>query len=474
MLRALPSVSSLLERDEVRELMDEAPRTLVVEAVRDVIRQIRDGVTRGEVQALPSECALFARLELEVERRNTPSLRPVINATGIVLHTGLGRAPLSDAAVEAIVEGASGYCNLEFDLATGERGQRAAHCRDLLASLTGAESAAVVNNNAAATLLILNTFAGGREVVVSRGQLIEIGGSYRLPEIMTAGGVTLREVGTTNRTRLSDYERAINDRTGMILRAHPSNYRVVGFTEDVAIAELAALAHRFHLPCVDDLGSGALFDLTAHGLPEEPSVQASIAAGADLACFSGDKLLGGPQCGVIVGKADAIKRLESNPLMRAFRVGKLSLLALEATLRAYLDPEEALRGVPVLRMLSLTTDELADRAERLRERLFELLPDEEFFVCSDVSYAGGGSMPQSELPTVVVRWKPTAAPAERMAKALREGETPVVARVRDDAVYFDLRTVREIEVEPLVAAICAATWDDDESEAPEGISLPIL
>ncbi|MFQ5495557.1 MAG: L-seryl-tRNA(Sec) selenium transferase, partial [Phycisphaerae bacterium] len=317
------------------------------------------------------------------------------------------------------------------------------------------------------------TFAAGKEVIVSRGQLIEIGGSFRLPDIMRAGGVTLREVGTTNRTRLADYERAIGDRTAMLLRVHPSNYKVVGFTEEVAIGPLAELAHRFGLVAVDDLGSGALIDLTAHGLPPEPTVRESLAAGADLACFSGDKLLGGPQAGLIVGRADLIERLDANPLMRTYRVDKMTLLALEATLRCYLDPEEAIRSIPTLAMLCANTETLAERANELAEQLAAALPHERFLVCSDVGYAGGGSLPAEAMATVVVQWRPVRASADATAAALRAADVPVIARIADDAICFDVRTLRGDDLETLVASVSSIAWDHGE-ESRDGIPLPVV
>ena len=459
LLRSLPSVSALLEHEEVRGWLDGLPRAAVVTAVRIALDAARDEILSGNKREPIALEDVLARAEEELVERSVPSLRRVINATGIVLHTGLGRAPLCDAAIEAIVEGASGYCNLEFDLASGRRGHRATHVVSKLTSITGAEAATVVNNNAAATLLILQTFAAGREVVVSRGHLIEIGGSYRLPDIMRASGADLCEVGTTNRTRISDFEKAINDQTALLLHVHTSNYRIVGFTEEVAMGEMAPLAHRHGLIAVDDLGSGALFEPAAYDLPDEPSVRDSLAAGADLVCFSGDKLLGGPQCGVIVGKRDLIKQIEANPIARACRVGKLTLLALEATLAHYIDPDDAVANVPTLAMLAASTDELAGRARDLCDKLKAVLPNEEFFVCSSVGYAGGGSMPQRELETVVIRWRPVNASVDEMASALREADVPVIGHVRDDAIWFDLRTIQKDDVEPLVASVSGAVWD---------------
>lgn len=468
LLRSIPSVSAMLEHEEVRHWLNGLPRASVVAAVRTAIETIREAISTGRLLEPVDMQQLLAQAEEELLLRSAPSLRPVINATGIVLHTGLGRAPLGEAAIEAIVEAAGGYLNLEYDLATGRRGKRTQHVHNLLVSLTAAESAVVVNNNAAATLLILQTFASGKEVLVSRGQLIEIGGSFRLPDIFRASGAKLREVGTTNRTRIADYEEAVNDETAMILRVHPSNYRIVGFTQDVPIRELAVLAHRYGVIAVDDLGSGALVDLKAWGLPDEPRVADSLSAGADLACFSGDKLIGGPQCGIIVGKKDLIERIEASPLMRTYRVGKLTLLALEATLRSYQDPDEAPQHVPTLAMLTASTEDLAIRARELLEQLEKALPDEHFFVCSDVGFAGGGSMPGRELQTVVVQWRPEGQSAESAASALRQADVPVIARIHNDAICFDLRTLRESDFDDLIASVQLAAFEvgpADESDS---------
>jgi len=473
LLRSLPSVSALLEQEEVRDWLSGLPRSTVVAALQTALTEARQTILDGKSNGGLDVHDLLRRCEEEIVRRSTPSLRRVINATGVVLHTGLGRAPLCDSAIEAIVEAASGYCNLEFDLSSGQRGQRRDHIANVLTTITGAEAATVVNNNAAATVLILGTFAAGREAIVSRGQLIEIGGSFRLPDIMRASGATLREVGTTNRTRLSDYEKAIGENTAMLLRVHTSNYRVVGFTAEVGIDELVGLARKRNLIAVDDLGSGVLFDPKEVGLPDEPNVKASLAAGADLVCFSGDKLLGGPQCGIILGKKSLIAQIESNPLMRAFRVDKMTLLALEATLRHYHDTEDALVSVPTLSMLKATPDELANRARSLQEQLQEALPGEHFYVCSDVGFAGGGSMPGQELPTVVVQWRPAGESVDAVMAALRQAETPVVARVRDETICFDLRTIRPVDIEPLVSSVGATMWQD-EDEPRDGIALPIL
>ncbi len=473
LLRTIPSVSSLLEHDEVRGWREALPRTTIIEAIQEAIEDARRAINTG-ARAAPIDVdeLLRAAEEILVERSMT-TLQRVVNATGIVLHTGLGRAPLCESAIDAITDAASGYCSVEYELSTGTRGRRTDHVRSLLVSLTGAESATVVNNNAAATLMILKTFADRREAVVSRGQLVEIGGSFRLPDVFAASGAILHEVGTTNRTRITDYERAIGEQTALLMRVHPSNFRVVGFTEDVPIEAMAELAHRNRLLCVDDLGSGALIDFRANGLGDEPCVRDSITDGADLACFSGDKLVGGPQVGIIVGRKHLIDQLETHPLMRTYRVGKLTLLALEATLRHYLDPEDALERIPTLAMLRTDTDRLAGRARELIEQLESALPLESFMVCSDVGFAGGGAMPGQALQTVVVQWRPKHSTVDQAVRALREAEVPVVARIRDSAVCFDLRTLRPLDFESLVAAVCSALWDDDEAER-DGMPLPVL
>lgn len=473
-LRSLPSVSSLLENDEVVEWLHGLPRSVVRGALQFSLDSARNLILGGETNFAHDLQSLLAVAEEELLRRAMPSMTQVINASGIVLHTGLGRAPLCDAAIEAIAETASGYCNLEYDLDTGGRGKRTAHVVDILVELTGAESATVVNNNAAATLLILRTFASGREVIVSRGQLIEIGGSFRLPDIMSASGATLREVGTTNRTRLEDFENAIGESTGMLFRAHPSNYRVVGFTEEVAIAAMAQLAHQHDLIAVDDIGSGALFDSGAHGLPPEPGVRDSVQAGADLICFSGDKLLGGPQCGLIIGRRDLIEELNAHPLMRTYRVGKLTLAALEVTLRAFRDPDYAFSTIPTLAMLAASTETLAANAQKLCDQLEAVLPNEHFFACSDVAFAGGGAMPGQEVPTVVVQWRPATSTPQAITHALRDGDPPVVARIRDEAICFDLRTIADRDLERLVAAVSAAVWSQSSDPEDTETSLPVL
>jgi len=467
LVRALPSVSALLESQEAKALLESFPRAAVVASLRNAVSDARAALLGGVAGRAPDADELLSRAEADLRRQFARSPRRVINATGIILHTGLGRAPLSQEAIQAVVEGCSGYCDLELDLNTGMRGRRAARVTAQLVSLTGAEAAAVVNNNAAATLLILQTLARDREVVVSRGELIEIGGSFRLPDIMRLSGANLREVGTTNRTRLSDYESAISDSTAVLMKVHTSNYRVVGFAQSVAISEIAELAHRFGLVAVHDLGSGALIDFAAFGLPDEPHVRCSLKAGADLVCFSGDKLLGGPQCGIILGQGPLVARILGNPLMRTYRVDKLTLAALEATLRCYSDPDHALSSIPALAMMRASTEEMAARAQRLCERMEKALADERFLVCSGVTYVGGGSMPGRELPTIILQWRPANAPVEQMINRLREYEVPVIARASGDAVCFDLRTVRESDFDAIVAAVAHSVRRGLPSCAPD-------
>jgi L-seryl-tRNA(Ser) seleniumtransferase len=424
-LQDLPSVDELL-RDE---RFAGEPHDLVVEAARaalDVARsRIRDGRDPGPI---------VEAVERELAAARRPALRRVINATGVLVHTNLGRAPLAPAALERVVEVGSGYSNLEYDLERGERGSRQDHVAGLLRRLTGAEAALVVNNNAAAVLLALAALAEGREVVVSRGELIEIGDGFRIPDVLARSGARLVEVGTTNRTRAADYEHAVGPATALLLRVHQSNFRVVGFSERPGLAELAVVARRHELPLVDDLGSGALGQVG-----DEPTPAESLRAGADLVCFSGDKLLGGPQAGIVVGRADLVERLRRHPLQRALRADKLTLAALEGTLALALDPET--RGdVPVLRMFHEPVEAVRERAERLAG----IVGGE---VEETVARVGGGALPLAELPSFA------CAVEEPLADALRSGEPPVVALVRDGRTLLDCRTLTDVEVDLVAAAV---------------------
>jgi L-seryl-tRNA(Ser) seleniumtransferase len=433
-LRDLPSVDELL-RDT--RLAGE-PRPLALAAARAALERAREEIRAGAGPGDVVECALA-----ELARARRPRLRRVVNATGVIVHTNLGRAPLAQAALERVQEIGGGYSNVEYDLAEGGRGSRQDHCADLLRRLTGAESALVVNNNAAAVLLALAALAEGREVLVSRGELIEIGDGFRIPDVLERSGARLVEVGTTNRTRAADFERAVGSETALLLRVHQSNFRLVGFTEQPALRDLAAVARRHELPLVDDLGSGALLASNTVLLGDEPDARASIAAGADLVCFSGDKLLGGPQAGIVVGRAELVERLRRHPLQRALRADKLTLAALEGTLALYLDPERAARALPVLRMLAEPAEAVQARAERLAE----LTGGE---IEQTVARVGGGALPLTELQSFA------CALEEALAARLRETEPPVIALVRDARTLLDCRTVRDDEVDGVAAAVAAA------------------
>ncbi len=449
-LRSIPSVNELLESPPLKSLVSRVSHNVVVSGVQRFLDDLRGQVRGATGINIPSGAELAERIADWIAISEQSPLRPVINATGILLHTGLGRAPLSDAAIAAVGSIAGGYASVELDLATGQRSQRIAAVERHLTRLTEAEAAAVVNNNAGATVLALSALAAGREVVVSRGQLIEIGGSYRLPEVMSASGAILREVGTTNKTRASDYAAAIGGQTAAILRVHTSNYKVVGFTEEASLPELVALGRRHNLPVIDDVGSGALTDLAKYGISGEPVVAHSVAAGADLVLFSGDKLLGGPQCGIVVGKRTLVERILKHPLMRALRVDKMTLAALAATLEAYADPKLAERTIPLLSLLATTIENLRNRAERLAPQMAAT------GVCSadvvdDETYVGGGSVPSQAIKTVCIALTPIALTpialtpktqtAAQFAAALRTGTPAVVGRTKDGRLLLDLRSV---------------------------------
>ena len=417
---------------------------------------LRERLGRGEsIDGAADVEAVAARAAGRLEREQRPKLRRVINATGVVLHTNLGRAPMADEAARAAYEAAHGYLNLELDLETGKRSSRQNAVRDWVCRLTGAESATAVNNCAAATVIVLRALCQGKEVIVSRGQLIEIGGSFRIPEIMAVSGAVLREVGTTNITRPADYERALGPNTGALMRVHASNYRVSGFTKSVSLADLVALGKKHGVPVIDDAGSGALFDFARLGLTGEPLPRASIAAGADLTLFSGDKLLGGPQAGVIAGRKEWIQKIEKDPLMRAFRLDKMTLAALEATLRLYLNEERAVRDVPVLRLLSIPLEELRRRAEALAERL-RAAPGLKATARADSAYVGGGSLPDQALPTWVVEVEADGVSDAELARRLRAGEPAVLGRLQGGKLLLDVRTVFPEQEAALAACVIDA------------------
>jgi L-seryl-tRNA(Ser) seleniumtransferase len=448
LLRNLPKIDELLLLLEKGDRFAGVPREIVREACRSVVEGLRKRILRGKGDDLrlptPEQVAEeVAELILGI---GCYRLRRVINATGVILHTNLGRAPLCRSAIENIIEVARGYSNLEYDLEKGERGLRYDHVRSLLCALTGAEDALVVNNNAAAVLLVLNTLGEGKEAIVSRGELIEIGGEFRIPDVMEKSGVHLREVGTTNRTRLADYERAIGSETAMILKVHTSNFRIVGFAEEADLASLAALGKKHNLPVVDDLGSGCLIDLESYGLGREPTVRESLVTGVDVVTFSGDKLLGGPQAGIILGKSEFLERIRHNPLNRALRIDKLTLAALEATMVEYLKPAEALEEIRVLKSLTESAEEVHRRAGRLVRMLRRAMPQGlRISLLSGTSMAGGGSLPAREIPTSLIAVCAEGFTAAALEERLRLGDTPVIARVAEDRVLFDARTLDEEE-----------------------------
>ncbi len=461
LLRQLPSVDELLSRPRLARLAQHVEHAVLVEAARAVLAQQRSAVAREPGAAgapgLASPEEIEERVAREVESALALSLRPVINATGVVLHTNLGRAPLAAEAIEHLRRTAAAYSNLEYDLAVGARGKRDVHVARLLARLVGAEAAIVVNNNAAAVFLVLNSLAKGGDVIVSRGELIEIGDAFRIPDIMAESGAVLREVGTTNRTRLADYERAISERTRLLLRVHPSNFRIVGFTERPRLEELVELGRRAGLPVFEDLGSGCLVDLSPYGL-DEPVARASLTAGASVVSFSGDKLLGGPQAGIIAGKKELVERVRRNPLFRALRVDKLTIAALEATLSACL--RGALDEIPALRMIRLSAEEIGRRAEAFVERLRPQLGSGEVEVDmrAGESVIGGGSTPAEHLPTRLICIASVRHSAVELEGRLRQAadRAAVIARIEDERLVLDLRTVFPEQEASLAAALAAA------------------
>ncbi|HSB69302.1 MAG TPA: L-seryl-tRNA(Sec) selenium transferase [Candidatus Methylomirabilis sp.] len=461
LLRNIPAVDELLATPTVRHLLTLYPRWAVREAVREVLdasrRRFRQGGLSPEAaEALLRPEEIAGAVAGVAERKAGSSLVPVLNATGVVLHTNLGRAPLPVAALRAIEAAGRGYSNLEFDLETGSRGSRQAHVEQLLSTLTGAEAGFVVNNNAAAVLLGINTLADGKEVVISRGQLVEIGDSFRIPDVMVRAGGRLREVGATNRTHLRDYEEAIGPETALILQVHRSNFQLLGFTADVETADLVALARRHGVPVMEDLGSGALLDLSSLRLRRERLAADAIRAGVDLVTFSGDKLLGGPQAGILVGRRDLLHRLRRNPLARAVRIDKLCLAALEATLRLLREPERAMAEIPTLRMLGLPAAAIGARAEALEGALRAAETEVACTVEEATSEVGGGALPLQSLPTRVLAIRPLGGSAMDLEARLRRGRPPVLVRIKEDRVLVDLRTVDPSEDGVLLQALLQA------------------
>ncbi|MFO7982773.1 MAG: L-seryl-tRNA(Sec) selenium transferase [Desulfuromonadales bacterium] len=465
LLRNLPSVDRVLNEPVLADLGEEIPPVLIKEAAQESIARLRREIL--EANELPSgttvhPSAVAQRALGLVKASSSASLRPVINATGTLLHTNLGRAPLSDKALAAVDAVARSYSNLEIKLESGKRGHRYSHVEQLLCRLTGAEAATVVNNNAGAVLLALTALARGSEAVVSRGELVEIGGAFRVPEVMEAGGVSLREVGTTNKTHLRDYRQAVTEETGLLMKIHTSNFRILGFTKAVSGAELAELGSETGIPVMEDLGSGMLMDLSPFGLPREPTVSESVASGLDVVTFSGDKLLGGPQAGLIVGRTWAVDKIRSHPMARALRIDKLTLAALEATLRHYLDPQRAIGDIPVLRMLDISTGELKRRCGSLVRRLKSRLEDRaKLHIIEETSTVGGGALPLTELPGTAVALTPASHSIDTVARRLRLGKPAVVVRIHEGRIILNPRTIAKAEEKSLVEAVAAAFSDEE-------------
>jgi len=454
LLRNIPSVTELLESPPLKGLVNRVSHNVVADGVRSFLDDMRAEVqTKAAEFNVPPIGELAERIARRIVQGEQPTLRPVINATGILLHTGLGRAPLAEEAIEEMVATARGYSSVELNLESGQRSHRIDAVEGLLRKLTGAEAAFIVNNNAGATMLTLAALAQGREVVISRGQLIEIGGSFRLPDVMTASGAIMREVGTTNKTHADDYKQAIGEETAALMRAHTSNFRIVGFTSEVPLEELVAIGRQHDLPVVDDIGSGALIDFDRYGCTGEPVARASLAAGADLVLFSGDKLLGGPQCGIIVGRRKLVSQIAKHPMARALRVDKMTLAALVATLRLYRDEKLAARSIPLLQLLGTPIENLQNRAERLAIQMAESGAIDTAEAIQDKAYLGGGSVPAQELSTWCIALEPAGGGVDSLAAALRKGQPAVVGRVQQDRLLLDMRSVFPRQDTQLVEAI---------------------
>ncbi|MDI6853415.1 MAG: L-seryl-tRNA(Sec) selenium transferase [Deltaproteobacteria bacterium] len=457
LLRQLPAVDEVLRHPQVQAALSGLSRPFAAEVVRQVIASARGEILAAPAEGLPAEfdvAAFLKAVAAELEAARRPSLTRVVNGTGIIIHTNLGRSPLAAAAQEAVLEAARSYSNLEYDLKRGARGSRQAHLEELLTELTKAEAALVVNNNAAAVMLALSSLAAGKEVIISRGQLVEIGGSFRMPEIMAASGAILREVGTTNKTYLKDYERAITGDTALLLKVHPSNFRIVGFTREVSLTDLVSLGRRYGLFVMEDLGSGCFVDLSRFGLEKEPTVQDAVATGCDVVTFSGDKLLGGPQAGIILGRREALERLRQNPQLRALRPDKLTLAGLEASLRLYLDESRALAELPTLAMVTRPLAEVERHARRLARLIHKTFGGRlKAQVKESVARVGGGALAQEPLPSRALALSlPPLAPHQLEAR-LRQASPPIITRVEHDTLLLDVRTLLPHDQPALLAGL---------------------
>jgi L-seryl-tRNA(Ser) seleniumtransferase len=455
LLSDLPSVDEILKSEKGLAWLDKYPRRYVLQGIREGIDGRRKEILEGLSAGLPDE-VMMDGIEDIIRRLSAHSLIPLINATGVVIHTNLGRSVLSERALENIRRVSESYSNLEYDIAKGKRGKRYTHIKRILRDVTGAEDALIVNNNAAAVLLCLNALSKGKEVIVSRGELVEIGGSFRMPDVMASSGAILREVGTTNKTHLYDYEKAINENTSMILKIHKSNFRIVGFTEEVSIEDLVKLGGKHQIPVMYDLGSGCLIDFRQFGIHDEPSVKEIVKTGVDLTTFSGDKLLGGPQGGVIVGAKKYIERIQKNPMTRAMRIDKLTLAGFEATLMEYVDEERVVENIPTLRMLLQKPEKIKTRANRIARRLKSEIKDADIRIMQDSSRAGGGALPEMDLPTYVVAIKSDQISVNELEERLRKGDPPIITRIKGDSLIIDARTIMDKDHEVLVKGMKSA------------------
>jgi L-seryl-tRNA(Ser) seleniumtransferase len=440
LLRKLPKIDELLKLQAVNKLIEENSRTIVLESLREAIEFYRNGILKGNVDSLNTEQVLDFAVHT-LESKNKMHLERVINATGTVIHTNLGRSLLGKKAIENVITVAGSYNNLEYDIESGKRGSRYSHIEEIIKKVTGAEAAMVVNNNAAAIMLVLDTLAKEKEVIVSRGELVEIGGSFRIPEVMKFSGAKLVEIGTTNRTHLYDYENNIRENTGVLLKVHTSNFKVLGFTEGVSLEELVELGEKHEIPVVEDIGSGVFIDFGKYGFTYEPTVQDSIKKGIDVVTFSGDKMLGGPQAGIIVGKKKYIDRMKKNQITRALRVDKMTLAALEGTLKYYIDEKEAIDNIPSLNMILMPKEEVKKKCILLKRKLQSKTQDFKFYIDKGESMVGGGSMPTEKIETYVVKVTSDKFSPEDMERKLRLGETPLIARVYNDELVLDGRTL---------------------------------
>lgn len=456
LLRKIPKVDLIISSNSWKKLIDRYPENLAREVLDEVLNQIRERILRGEAYTVPDSEEILKITEEDLKRAISPGLTRVINATGIIIHTNLGRSILPESAVTALINASRYYTNLEYDLTSGKRGERYTHCTQVLRRICGAEDALVVNNNAAAVYLVLNTLAYGKEVIISRGELVEIGGSFRIPDVMRRSGAILVEVGTTNKTRISDYENAINEKTALLMKVHRSNFVIRGFTEEVSSEDLLGLSKRYGIPLFYDAGSGLIYDIDVFSSHGEPEIRKECEKGVDIISFSGDKLLGGPQAGIIVGKKSFIDELKKNPLLRALRPDKLTLSSLEATLLIYLDKDRVEREIPTIRMARMDLEVLKRRAKKLCRILKKELKDFEIGIKETISEMGGGSLPDFKIPSLGFFLRPKDDNALRLAKILRENEIPIICRIEDDSLLFDMRTIREDEERELIGGILRA------------------